>query len=377
MKIKASAIKSFFNGPVASATSTGGNIDIYQPQTMLPAYQKRMPVTTFLLDTFFPTFATFDTKHVIMDFRKNRQRVAPFVVEGSNPVNIKKEGYRTELYEAPFINLSDTYDVSLLQSRLPGEAVFGGLSPDQRALYYMQESYNEMDDMIIRKEELTVAQILQTGTVTIDGYVDDSATKVRTDTLDYDFDNVISLSGSDAWNSSTSKKYENLLQAVTLIRQAGYNPTRAILGSGAWEDLRADDDFMNKYMDVRRAVFGEINPQLNITNGNGYMYVGRLTELGIDLFVYLAWYWDDVTRSLKPYIDDHKVIVGAPNLGEMLYGANTIIPEGSIDFQTVRGRRCTKVAVDRSSDTKKLIMKSRPIPKPFDVSAWAVINTRA
>lgn len=377
MKITASALRSFFNGPAAPTQSTGGGIDIYQPQTMLPAFNKRMPVTTFLLDTFFPTFSTFNTKHVMMDFKKNRQRVAPFVIEGSNPVNIKKEGYRTQLYEAPYINISDPYDVALLQSRLPGEAVFSGLSPDQRALYYMQESYNEMDDMIVRREELMVAQLMQTGKVTIDGYVDDSATKIRTDNLDYDFDNIINCTGDAEWNKATSKKYENLEQAVTLVRQAGYNPTRAILGAGAWKNMRADDNFMQKYMDLRRAFFGEINPSLNISNGNGYMYVGHLTELGLDLFVYLAWYYDDATKSLKPYIDDDTVVIGSPGLGEILYGANTIIPEGSIDFVTVQGRRCTKVTVNREEDTKKLIMKSRPVPKPHDVGSWAVINTKA
>ncbi|WP_068783219.1 major capsid protein [Paenibacillus phocaensis] len=376
MKIKASAIRSFFNGPTASQVA-GGDISIYQPQTMFPAYNKRMPVTTFLLDTFFPGFSTFETKHVLMDFKKNRQRVAPFVIEGSNPINIKKDGYRTQMYEAPYINLSDLYDVSMLQSRLPGEAVFGGQSPDQRTLYHMQEGYNEMDDMIIRREELMVAELIQTGQVVIKGYVDDSATQIRTDTLDYDFDNVINCTGTDQWNTSTSKKYENLLEAVTRVRQAGYNPTRAILGSRAWENLRSDKDFMSKYMDIRYAYFGEINPQLNIENGNGYMYVGRLTELGLDLFVYMAWYYDDTTQSLKPYINEDTVIVGTPGLGEMLYGANTIIPEGSIDFTTVRGRRCTKVTVNRETDTKKLIMKSRPVPKPFDVSAWSVINTMA
>lgn len=377
MKVKANALRSFINGTRANAAVSGGDINIHQPQTMLPVYKKRMPVTTFLLDTFFPTFATFDTKYVLVDYKKNHQRVAPFVVEGSNPVNIKKDGYRTQLYEPPYINISDPYDVGLLQSRLPGEAVFGGLSPDQRALYYMQESYNEMDDMIVRREELMAAQLLQTGKVVVEGYVDDSAKKVRIDTLDYEFDNVINCTGNDQWDESTSKKYEHLEAAVTLVRQAGYNPTRAIFGSGAWKNLRADDNFMSKYMDIRRAIYGEFNPSLNINNGNGYMYIGNLTELGLDLFVYLAWYYDEATNTLKPYIDDDTVIVGAPGLGEMLYGANTIIPEGSIDFVTVRGRRCTKVTVNREDDTKKLIMKSRPIPKPFDVSAWAVINTRA
>jgi len=384
VKITASELKKFFGnmgfgqrGFAAQTQTTGGQIDIYQPQTMLPAFNKRMPVTTFLLQTFFPSFATFDTKDVLVDFVKNKQRVAPFVAEGSNPVNIKKDGYRTQRYEAPYINLADPYDVSLLQSRLPGEAIFSGLSPEQRQLYYLNESRQTLDDMITRREELMAAELLQTGKVTITGYVDDSATQVRTDVVDYELTNIVNCTGSDQWNQAGSKKYEALEAAVIMVRQAGYNPTVAIFGQGAWNNLRRDDDFMSKYMDIRRVVFGEINPQLNLNNGNGYMYIGRLTELGLDLYVYMAWYWDDETQQLKPYIDDDKVIVGTPGLGEFLYGANTIIPENSDNFTTIRGRRVTKITVNRDNDTKKLIMKSRPLPKPFDVDAWAVINTVA
>jgi len=374
LKIKHSTVVNWLARPQNVAMATGGNIGIYEPQTMQPAFQKRMPVTTFLRDTFAPSFSTFATKHVLMDFRKNRQRVAPFVAEGSRPVNIRRDGYRTEIYTPPFINISAPYDTDLLQTRLPGEQVFGGLTPEERALELMQQDYQELDDMIVRREEVMLAELLQTGTVTVTGYVDDTAQEVRTDVIDYGFDNVINLTGTDQWNDPGSNKYEDLYNAVSLVRKAGYNPTVAILGEGAWANLREDEKFMNK-LDLRYAQFGAINPQLNIQNGNGYAYIGRLTDLGLDLYQYIAWYYDETDEQLKPYIQPHKVIVGAVNLGEMLYGANTIIPEGSIDFVTVEGPRVAKVTVNRDTDTKSLIVKSRPIPKPFDVSAWAVINT--
>jgi hypothetical protein len=228
--------------------------------------------------------------------------------------------------------------------------------------------------MIVRREELMIAEAMQTGSVTATGYIDDSATQVRTDTIDYGLENVINLTGKSQWSNSASNKYADLLRAVTLVRQAGYNPTVAILGENAWMYLREDDNFMKK-LDLRFAQFGEINPQLNIRNGNGYAYVGRLTELGLDLYTYLAWYYDEQTQTLKPYIDKDKVIVAAENIGEMLYGANTIIPPDSDNFVTVEAPRVAKVNVDRNTDTKSLVVKSRPIPKPFDVGAWAVINT--
>lgn len=373
MKIKHSVIQNFISRPM-NAVVASGEINIYEPQTMQSAVQKRMPVTTFLRDTFFPSFSTFATKHVLMDFYKNKQRVAPFVAEGSKPINIRREGYRTEIYTPPFINISVPYDTDLLMTRLPGETVFGGMSPEQRALILMQQDYQELDDMVVRREEAMIAELLQNGVVTVTGYVDDTATKVRTDTVDFGFENIINLTGSDQWNQSGSDKYDDLYEAVSLVRKAGYNPQFAVLGEQAWKYLREDEKFMSK-MDLRFAQFGIINPQLNIQNGNGYAYIGRLTELGLDLYQYLAWYYDETSQTLKPYIEPNKVIIGSANLGEMLYGANTIIPEDSINFVTVEAPRVTKVTVDRNSDTKSLILKSRPIPKPFDVGAWAVINT--
>ncbi len=374
MKIKQSAIQNRMMQPQNAATTTGGGISIYEPQTMQPAFQKRMPVTTFLRDTFFPGFSTFATKHVLMDFYKNKQRVAPFVAEGSKPVNIRRDGYRTEIYTPPFINISIPYDTDLLQSRLPGESVFGGMTPEERALALMQRDFSELDDMIIRKEEVMLADLLQNGTLTATGYVDDTATTVRTDTVDYGFDNAINLTSTDQWIEAASKKYEDLYEAVSLVRKAGYNPRYAILGETAWNLLRQDANFMDRYMDLRYAQFGAINPQLNINNGNGYAYIGRLTELGLDLYQYIAWYFDEATQTLKPYIEPNKVIIGSENIGEMLYGANTIIPEDSINFVTIEGPRVSKVTVDRNTDTKSLILKSRPIPKPFDVDSWAVIK---
>lgn len=378
MKIKASSIQNHLGAGRAiqnSATHDGGDINIYEPQTMQPAFNKRMPVTTFLRDTFFPSDQTFPTKHVLMDFKKNQQTVAPLVAEGSKPVNIRRQGYQTKIYTAPFINLSAPYDVDFLQARLPGETVFGGMTPEQRALVLMQQDFADLDDMVTRREELMAAQLMQTGTVTLTGFVDDTATEVRTDTINFQFDNIVNLIGGDQWNQSTSKKYEDLLAAVSKVRRGGYNPTMAILGEKAWANLRQDSDFMNQYMDLRYAQFGSINPQLNLQNGNGYMYIGRLTELGIDLYQYIAHYYDDTDKELKPFIEPNKVIVGSQNTGEMLFGAITMIPEDSNNFVTIESARASKVVVNRENDTKSLIVKSRPVPKPYDVASWAVINT--
>jgi hypothetical protein len=379
MKIRQSVvanhIRNRFTRPVNAASVQGGDVNIYTPQSTARPVVKRMPVTTFLRDTFFPGFQTFPTKHVLMDFYKNRQKVAPFVAEGSRPVNVRRDGYQTRIYEAPFINLSRPFDVSHLQTRLPGESVFdSGIAPADRALAIMQNDYNELDDMVVRREELMIAELLQSGVVTVTGYVDDSATQVRTDTIDYGFENVINLTGSQQWNQSGADPYTDLEVGANLVRQGGYNPEVVVLGEEAARWLLQNEKIL-RLLDVRNAFFGEINPQLNLQNGNGYAYLGRLAGLGLDLYQYLAWYYDETTDTLKPYIEPNKVIIGARDLGEMLYGAITMIPEDSINFVTIEAPRAAKVTVNRETDTKSLILKSRPVPKPFDLASWAVINT--
>jgi len=379
MKLRQNAIRNSiqnrFTRPINAAGTQGGNFNIYEPQTMGRPFVKRMPVTTFMRDTFFPDYMTFPTKHVTMDFYKNKQRIAPFVAEGSRPINIRRDGYKTEIYTPPFINLSKPYDVDLLQTRLPGEYVFdSGITPEDRALVLMQNDYNELDDMVVRKEEVMASELMQTGKLTITGYIDDTATTVRTDTIDFGFDNEINLTGAAQWNQANAQPYDNIEDAVNLVRQGGYNPEIVILGENAARRVTQNERILN-LLDIRHAYFGELNPQLNIQNGNGYAYLGRLAGLGVDLYQYLAWYYDEVTGELKPYVAPDKVIVGARAMGEMLYGAITMIPEDSINFVTIEAPRASKVTVDRNNDTKSLVLKSRPIPKPLDVASWAVINT--
>jgi hypothetical protein len=377
MKVSQTGFINSLRGRVVNqADITGGNVNIYQPRTMAPAFRKKMPVTTFLRDRYFPGVTIFDTKHVDMDYYKGGQEVAPFVLDGAGPVNIKRNGFKTKAYTAPFINIGCPYDVDLLQTRLPGEELYGGLTPEERAARLLAEDYQDLDDRITRREEVMSAQCLQTGIVTLTGYSDDAGEVAKTDTLDFDFDNNVTLTGTSRWGQSGSDKYGVLEENVELVRQAGYNPVDVILGSNAKKLLLADDKFISRYFDRRNANFGALNPQLNIDNGNGYAFLGQLTELGVNLWVYLAWY-KDMDGTVKSYIDDNRVLILPENIGEFLYGAVTLIPEGSDNFVTVAGTRVPKVTVNRVNDTKQLSVKSRPVVKPNDVTAWVSIDVNS
>lgn len=347
-------------------------INIYDPRSMAGAYDKRMPVTTFLRDRFFPFARTFPTEHIDVDFRKGTQAVAPFVAPNVGGINMERIGYQTRTYTPPRTAPERPISKEILQPRLPGETIHTSMTPEERQDYYLQQDAQELDDMISRREEVMVAQLLTTGTINVRGYLDESKTNYIDDDIDFQFTNTISCTGSDRWSQSTSKKLDDLQEACEVVRKAGYNPQHAILGKDAWGYLKADTNFQQIF-DIRNFDFGQIAPQLNLVSGNGYVFLGYLRDPGLFLWQYVAWYLNDNGR-LTPYIPDDIVVVAPEGIGEMCYGAVTQLEEDK-RYHTYEGTRVPKIIADVKNDVMTYRLTSRPLPKPFDVDSWAVIDT--
>lgn len=350
---------------------TNGNINIYTTRTQNQAFNKNMPTTTFLRDTFFSYARTFLTEEVDMDYRKGGYEVAPFVASNIGGINIKRPGYQTKSYKAPRVAPQRPISKEILTPRLPGENIHTTMSPEERQDYYIQRDVQELDDMISRREELMCAQLLTNGIIKVRGYVDDKKTNYIDDNIDFQFTNKTTLTGADIWTADTSEKYSDLEDAVISIREAGYNPKYGILGRAAWAALRVDVELMNLF-DVRRYEFGFINPDIKIKDGNGITYIGKLKELGLELYTYSAWYLDD-DGIIKPYIPDDCVVVAPDEIGEMLYGAITQIEDDN-RYHTHEGARVPKVMTNINDDIMTYRLSSRPLPKPFDIASWAVLD---
>lgn len=350
---------------------TNENINIYIPRTQAPAFEKRMPVTTFLRDTFFPSIRTFVTESVDLDFYKGSYLVAPFVAPNVGGINVARSGYSTKVYTPPRVAPQRPISKEILNPRLPGENIHSAMSPEERQDYYLQKDAQEMDDMISRREEVMCAQLLTNGIINVRGYLDDNKQNYIDDNINFQFTNKTTLTGSEKWDSDTADKYGDLEAAVIDIRKAGYNPRYCVLGQNAWQYIRSDVTFMNM-LDVRNYNFGEINPQLRLQNGNGYAYLGRLPELGIELLAYFAWYADD-DGTVKPIFPEDHVLIAPDTVGEMCYGAITQLEEDK-RYHTYEGTRVPKIFADINNDVMTSRLSSRPLPKPFDVDSWAVLK---
>jgi hypothetical protein len=338
------------------------------------AYEKNMPVTTFLRDTFFPGVNTSPTEHLDVDSRKGIQSVAPFVMNNVGGVNVARIGYSTKTYTPPRVAPERPINKEILKTRIPGETIHTTMTDEQRQDYYLQQDAQELDDMITRREEVMVAQLMTKGVVNVRGYSDEKLTDYVDEDIDYSFGNLVTKTGAAQWSESGSKKYEDLESGCEKCFQGGFNPRHAIFGKSAWSALKGDTNFKAS-LDLLKLDLARVAPELRLQNGNGIKYLGYFNDLGLEFWVYYAWYKDEATGVLTPYIPDDFVVITPENIGEMLYGAITQL-EKDERFHTYEGARVPKKIADQNNDTMKFRISSRPMPKPFDLDAWMSINTK-
>ncbi|MGF9907274.1 major capsid protein [Brevibacillus porteri] len=348
-------------------------INIYETRTMMQAIEQMKPARTFFRDTFFPAFETFVTEKIDVETKKGKRKMAPFVSRNRGGITIGRQGFQTDSYETPYIAPQRVLTRNDLNNRLMGENIYSTRTPEQRALELLAKDITEMDEMITRSEEWLCREILLNGVVTIKGWVDKvGGTEFVEDAIDFDFTNKETLSGTDAWDQSTSKKYQDLKNIrLEIIQKSGLNPNIVIMSSNV-ADLFINDPEIQKLLDIRNLTIGTIQPSVQM---DGLTYIGTLTSLGLELYTYDEWFLDDsgVEQAMMP--NDY-LIMGRRGLGSRLFGAVTQVEQNDMAFHTYEGTRIPKVWTDVNNDMKMIRLASRPLPKPDDVDSWFVLKVK-
>ena len=173
--------------------------DINSTRSLLGVINRAYPPNSLLVNTFFPNAITYSSEYLDVDFKKGGRSMAPFVVPGSQGVNMQRDGFETKSYKAPLMKPKRVLTAEQLQKRLAGESVYSGRTPQQRAEEYRAEDIKELTDMCTRTEEYMAAKLLIDGSYTINGYADDGKTQ-KIDTISFNFTQKQTLSGTDTWD---------------------------------------------------------------------------------------------------------------------------------------------------------------------------------
>lgn len=128
-------------------------VNIYSPRYLAEVVRQTPAVHTYFRDTFFTNIKTFATERVDIDLVKGDRRMAAFVHPRVGGKVLKANGYQTESYKPPLINPYDVTTADQLMNRLPGEDLYSGMTPAQRAAQKLMEEYATLNDATTRREE--------------------------------------------------------------------------------------------------------------------------------------------------------------------------------------------------------------------------------
>ena len=347
-------------------------VSIYEPRTMMGVIRKLPPVHTFFRSTFFSREKTFVTKSVDMDYKKGARKLAPFVSREIGGKVVPNTGYTTETYTPPFIAPDRVTTIDDILDRQPGESLYSGRTPAQRAVIQMSEDFTDLREMILRREEWMCAQAMLTGKIVVLG-------EGVKDTIDFRFTNLIDIS-KDAkrkWKGGTvQNKYADLKAWHEKVQKEGFtNCNVCIMASDVVTEFLVDEQ-IQKLLDVKNYALAVIKPT---QKENNVTYIGTIHELGLDLYQYNEWYVDDWTDPANP-VELPMVPAGTLMMASthakysMYYGAISILNQRTEKWETVAGKYVPDTFIKKRPDRRFLSLQSAPVPVPHEVDSWITVK---
>jgi hypothetical protein len=197
---------------------------------------------------------------------------------------------------------------SILKRRA-GEIVYtapGANTPEERAAAQLGEDAAELQDLINRRIEWMCAQGLFTGKIPIvgDGVSDE---------IDFLFSasHLVTLdgtAGNEKWTDSAANIWKMLRAWKRQIaKDSGTTANVCILGENAYESFMLNEKIVN-LLDNRRVELGTIVPE---DMGEGVTFVGDLKGVGLSVWTYDEWYYDEVAGEEKRMVPENMALIAS------------------------------------------------------------------
>lgn len=346
-------------------------MDFTNTLTLLQAVNQTTPVTSFLKDRYFPTNdATdiFNTDEVLVEFKEGNKKLAPFVSPRKNGMTIFREGYNVHGYSPANIAPKRPLYIDDLKKKGFGEALFSGLTPEQRQLALVLSDISEMDTMITRREEAMAAETMLTNGCIMRHYADKGDEYEEKEIRFYDeTQNPAIYTPSTPWSSPTADIIGDLYQMIIFLTSKGNAATDVILGSAVAKVFMNNEE-IQKLLDIRNVNIGYVAP-MELPTGAAQLAHIIIMGHAVDILTYDQTYENDNGVD-TPYIPTDKVIVTAPAAGRTAYGAVTQLEQMDGNFHTYAGKRVPHYVADASNNTRSITTTARPLLMPNKKNPW-------
>lgn len=340
-------------------------VDLFQTRTLLGVVKLVKPAKRFLTNTFFSKVNPVITSTIDIDLVKGKRKLAPFVSQRIGSSTVGQEGFTTQTYKPPMVAPDFPFTGEDLETRLPGENIYSGNSPEDRLAVLILNKLNEFEDMIARREEWMVAQALTTGKIPVKGEGIDQL-------IDFSFTNKETLAIKAKWSYKASDYTGNpiadLKRWKRALAKAGFTPTHVIMDADSADAFLLHPEVV-KLFNTASANFGNFSPRA--VDPDGTTFICRINEIGLDIFSYEEWYIDPADSVEKPIIPSGTVIMVSNNSTAtgftMAYASITDVNRGTFNLS-----RVPDTWMQKKPDARYLALKSRPLPIPTMVDSWYV-----
>ena len=249
-------------------------VNIYTPRYLAEVVRQAPPIHTYFRDTFFTNIKTFSTERVDIDLVKGDRRMAAFVHPRVGGQVLKANGFSTESYKPPLINPYDVTTADQHMTRLPGEDLYSGMTPAQRAARKLMDEYNRLNDATTRREEWMCAQTMINNACTMQTYIDDKTEGEKLYVKFFDDASDHTYTVAIKWNATGGDFFGDVKAMCRKLSKRGLRAADLVLGSDA-ADAILDMEKVQKLLDRNSGIIiGTIDQELS--RYDGVVYMGTL-----------------------------------------------------------------------------------------------------
>ena len=332
---------------------------------LLAAYKQQKAPNTFLQTRYFPDGQVFTTAQVLVEYKDGNQKLAPFVSPEVGGKVVRRDGYEANAYKPAFIAPKRALTIDNLQAKGFGEALYGELTPAERAVKITADDLTEMDEMIVRRHEQMCAQVLQENALTMNHYGDDNKL-VDVKKIEYfNGTNEAVYTTGAKWNADDADIIGDIAAIALALAKRGLPAVDVILGTEA-ADAFLNNEKVIKLLDTRNLNIGVVDPTENFPEA---VFLGQINCKGYKLnFIQYAATYEAEDGTIKPYIDPKVAIVTAPACGVTNYGAITQINYGETEFTTIAEKRVPLYGV--KDQVREIALRTAPLVQPKHKNAF-------
>lgn len=334
-------------------------ISIFASRAMAAAMRQDKKTGSFILDLLFSKVDPVIGETVDIDIIKGKRRMAPFQSPRVEGKLVEKLGFTTNSYKPAYIKPKKVLEAAdIVNNRAAGESAYSLQSPEERARMMLATELNDLEDMIIRREEWMAVQQI------VNGYVDvvGDGVNYRIDLL-MDADHKITLTGTNIWTDALSDPDSDLSDGVGLISKDAGVSANVVIGNSATMDVYVRHAKVKDNLNTRRIDLGLIKPE---DMGDGISYYGFVIVSGkqLDLYGYDNWYIDDAGVE-QPMIPDGQIVITSTKADfRRHYGS---IKDKKAGYAATP--RFPKTWDEEDPDATWLMVQSAPLPAAHQIDA--------